>query len=191
MPLIHLQCTILDNIDFGGAGNRVFITKCPNSFVQDCSTKWCPSYYCTFFWLALHYPDESIEAWNSYDHYFKIGQVLYEQQWPYLFQQNDSTWRQLANQYLHCCLSLSQWKFQLDDYSKELWCRTLLWNTVYTLQLPYIGSWGGHLTFSRFKIQFREKSILQVPDTGTSQYWWILEHFWCTSIAWKCDIYVL
>ena len=35
------------------------------------------------------------------------------------------------------------------------------------------------------------KSILQVPDTGTSQYWWILEHFWCTSIAWKCDIYVL
>ena len=35
------------------------------------------------------------------------------------------------------------------------------------------------------------KSILQVPDTGTSQYWWIPEHFWCTSIAWKCDIYVL
>ena len=35
------------------------------------------------------------------------------------------------------------------------------------------------------------KSILQVPDTGTSQYWWILEYFWCTSIAWKCDIYVL
>ena len=35
------------------------------------------------------------------------------------------------------------------------------------------------------------KSILQVPDTGTSQYWWILEHFWCTGIAWKCDIYVL
>ena len=35
------------------------------------------------------------------------------------------------------------------------------------------------------------KSILQVPDTGTSQYWWILEHFWCTSIVWKCDIYVL
>ena len=35
------------------------------------------------------------------------------------------------------------------------------------------------------------KGILQVPDTGTSQYWWILEHFWCTSIAWKCDIYVL
>ena len=29
------------------------------------------------------------------------------------------------------------------------------------------------------------KSILQVPDTGTSQYWWILEHFWCTSIVWK------
>ena len=83
--------------------------------------------------------DESIEAWNSYDHYFKIGQVLYEQQWPfYLFQQNDSTWRQLANQYLHCCLSLSRWKFQLDHYSKELWWRTLLWNTVNTLQLPYI-----------------------------------------------------
>ena len=31
------------------------------------------------------------------------------------------------------------------------------------------------------------KSILHVPDTWTSQYWWILEHFWCTSIAWKCD----
>ena len=31
------------------------------------------------------------------------------------------------------------------------------------------------------------KSILHVPDTGTSQYWWILEYFWCTSIAWKCD----
>ena len=27
------------------------------------------------------------------------------------------------------------------------------------------------------------KSILQVPDTGMSQYWSILEHFWCTSIA--------
>ena len=25
-----------DNIDFWGVGNRVFITKCPNSFVQDC-----------------------------------------------------------------------------------------------------------------------------------------------------------
>ena len=35
------------------------------------------------------------------------------------------------------------------------------------------------------------KSILQVPDTGTSQYWWILEHFWCTSVAGKYDIYVL
>ena len=35
------------------------------------------------------------------------------------------------------------------------------------------------------------KSILQVPDTGMFQYWWILEHFWCTSIAWKCDLYVL
>ena len=35
------------------------------------------------------------------------------------------------------------------------------------------------------------KSILQVPNTGTSQYFWILEHIWCTSIAWKCDIYVL
>ena len=35
------------------------------------------------------------------------------------------------------------------------------------------------------------KSKLQVPDTETSQYCWILEHFWCTSIAWKCDIYVL
>ena len=35
------------------------------------------------------------------------------------------------------------------------------------------------------------KSILQVPDAGTFQYWWILEQFWCTSIAWKCDIYVL
>ena len=38
---------------------------------------------------------------------------------------------------------------------------------------------------------FLGKSILQVPDTGTSQYWWMLEHFWCTSIAWKCDIHVL
>ena len=35
----------------------------------------------------------------------------------------------------------------------------------------------------------KRKGILQVPDTGTSQYWWILEHFWCTSIAWKCDIH--
>ena len=25
-------------------------------------------------------------------------------------------------------------------------------------------------------------SILQVPDTGTFQYWWILEHFWCNSM---------
>ena len=37
---------------------------------------------------------------------------------------------------------------------------------------------------------YKGKSILQVPDTGTSQYWWILEHYWCTSIARKCDIYV-
>ena len=29
------------------------------------------------------------------------------------------------------------------------------------------------------------KSILQVPDAGTSQYWWILEHYWCSSIAWN------
>ena len=35
------------------------------------------------------------------------------------------------------------------------------------------------------------KSILQIPDTGRSQYWSILEHFWCTSIARKCDIYIL
>ena len=35
------------------------------------------------------------------------------------------------------------------------------------------------------------KSKLQVPDTGMSQYWSILEHFWCTSIARKCDPYVL
>ena len=35
------------------------------------------------------------------------------------------------------------------------------------------------------------KSILQVPDTGTSQYWWILKNFWWTSIGRKCDIYVL
>ena len=35
------------------------------------------------------------------------------------------------------------------------------------------------------------KSKLQVPDTGMSQYWSILEHFWCTSIAQKCDPYVL
>ena len=34
------------------------------------------------------------------------------------------------------------------------------------------------------------KSILQVPNTGMSQYWSILEHFWCTSIAQKCDTYV-
>ena len=27
------------------------------------------------------------------------------------------------------------------------------------------------------------KSKLQVPDTGMSQYWSILEYFWCTSIA--------
>ena len=36
---------------------------------------------------------------------------------------------------------------------------------------------------SRF--DWREK------DYFRSQYRWILEHFWCTSIAWKCDIYVL
>ena len=35
------------------------------------------------------------------------------------------------------------------------------------------------------------KSKLQVPDTGMSQYWSILEHFWCTSIAQKCDPYVI
>ena len=35
------------------------------------------------------------------------------------------------------------------------------------------------------------KSILRVPDTGMSQYWSILEYFWCTSIARKCDPYVL
>ena len=29
------------------------------------------------------------------------------------------------------------------------------------------------------------KSILQVPDTGMSQYWWILEHFWRTSILFE------
>ena len=44
-----------------------------------------------------------------------------------------------------------------------------------------------HVTFQKVF----GKSKLQVPDTGTSQYWWILEHFWCTSIAWKCDIYIL
>ena len=40
-------------------------------------------------------------------------------------------------------------------------------------------------------IFFFWKRILQVPDTGTSQYWWILEHFWCTRIARNSDIYVL
>ena len=36
------------------------------------------------------------------------------------------------------------------------------------------------------------KAILQVPDTGTTQYCWILEHFSCTSIAWKYNLnYVL
>ena len=35
------------------------------------------------------------------------------------------------------------------------------------------------------------KGILQVPDTGTSQYWWRLEYFWCANIALNCDIYVL
>ena len=44
-----------------------------------------------------------------------------------------------------------------------------------------------HLIDQSYK-QTHGKSILQVPDTGMSQYWWILEHFWCTSIAWKCDI---
>ena len=38
---------------------------------------------------------------------------------------------------------------------------------------------------------FLWKKYTSVPDTGTSQYWLILEHFWCTSIAWKCNIYVL
>ena len=36
-------------------------------------------------------------------------------------------------------------------------------------------------TIKSFSIHFL--SILQVPDTGTSQYRRILEHFWCTSIA--------
>ena len=30
-----------------------------------------------------------------------------------------------------------------------------------------------------------------LADTGTSQYWWILEHFWFTNFTWKCDIYIL
>ena len=38
---------------------------------------------------------------------------------------------------------------------------------------------------------FIGKSILQVPDTRMSQYWSVLEHFWRTSIARKCDTYIL
>ena len=33
---------------------------------------------------------------------------------------------------------------------------------------------------------FLWKVILQIPITLMSQYCWILEHFWCTSIAWNC-----
>ena len=63
----------------------------------------------------------------------------------------------------------------------------------------YIVSNFNHTIWNRYKTQtfpcflslnadlegFFGKSILQVPDTGMSQYWSILEHFWCTSIARK------
>ena len=35
------------------------------------------------------------------------------------------------------------------------------------------------------------KGILQVPDTGTSQYSWRLKYLWCANIALNCDIYIL
>ena len=48
------------------------------------------------------------------------------------------------------------------------------------------------INFDSFKlIRNIGKSKLQVPDTGMSQYWSILEYFLCTSIARKCDPYVL
>ena len=47
------------------------------------------------------------------------------------------------------------------------------------------------VVFKSEKQKSKGKSLLQVPDTGMSQYWSILEHFWCTSIARKCDTYVL
>ena len=55
-----------------------------------------------------------------------------------------------------------------------------------SLPKPNLSTPGGvqpnFTTISLHMIKRFGKSILEVPDTGTSQYWWILEHFWCTSI---------
>ena len=78
-------------------------------------------------------------------------------------------------------------------------------NCRFCLNFRFTEKYKPNLNFSPKKFQLSEfhqvsclykegKSIFQVPqvlDTGTSLYWWILEHFWCTSIARKCDIYVL
>ena len=76
------------------------------------------------------------------------------------------------------------------------------WHCVPFKKMPFLNmfqidttvqtlSYQGQNTKDGHSILVFGKSILQVPDTGTSQYWSILEHFWCTSIARKCDIYIL
>ena len=72
--------------------------------------------------------------------------------------------------------------------------RCLVWQTI-ILSAYIVFFFCMHLYHmlhsSQTETWFSGKSILQVPDTGMSQYWSILEYFWCTSIAQKCDPYVL
>ena len=81
-------------------------------------------------------------------------------------------------------LSPSGWERNTRVSLKEMDVYCQFYKVLYTfhhlfMQIFYLGVYS------------TGKSKLQVPDTGMSQYWSILEHFWCTSIARKCDTYVL
>ena len=63
MSLIHSQCTIFDNTDLGGVGHRVFITKCPNSFVQDFSLGLAACRSKLYLTLRMDVKSESVFAY--------------------------------------------------------------------------------------------------------------------------------
>ena len=67
----------------------------------------------------------------------------------------------------------------------------MVWGCTAGFIFPFLSLLSKLFNLEHLFFRWFGKSKLQVPDTGTSQYWWILEHFWCTSIAWKYDIYVL
>ena len=71
----------------------------------------------------------------------------------------------------------------------SFWCTT--WNILgIFFLLPNMTRVSFHNVIG-FQISYildiwgSQKEILKVPDTGKSQYWWMVEHFWCTSVAWK------